>query len=165
MPPLIVIDGSDDVFEAALAEARRFGWTVTPGFDVGVSRPRRIVRFGAVRTSDDAAAALMAALSGAGIVIASRAPSEVMDRLVGDLRHVGPVDHRPAGPAAALSLGSTEGAVLRLLAEGLSLGEAATRLGLSRRTADRRLADARRALGAERTAEAIARARRLKLLG
>jgi hypothetical protein len=34
-------------------------------------------------------------------------------------------------------------------------------LGLARRTADRRLAEARRTLGVSRTTEAIARARRL----
>jgi DNA-binding CsgD family transcriptional regulator len=48
---------------------------------------------------------------------------------------------------------------LSLLSDGFTLGEASARLGISRRTADRRLADARRALGAERTAEAVARAR------
>ena len=50
-------------------------------------------------------------------------------------------------------------ALLALLSEGFTLGAASARLGISRRTADRRLAEARRALGAERTAEAVARAR------
>ena len=60
-----------------------------------------------------------------------------------------------------MDIGPDARAILGLLAEGQSLGEAADILGLSRRTADRRLAEGRRALGVERTTEAIARAQRL----
>ncbi len=56
-------------------------------------------------------------------------------------------------------------ALLSLLAEGVTLGEAAERLGMARRTADRRLAQARSAIGAERTTEAIALARRAGIVG
>jgi DNA-binding NarL/FixJ family response regulator len=56
-------------------------------------------------------------------------------------------------------------AILRRLASGQTLGQAAAELGLSRRTADRRLARARRALGADRTVVAVARARRTGLIG
>jgi DNA-binding NarL/FixJ family response regulator len=56
-------------------------------------------------------------------------------------------------------------AILRCLAEGQTLGQAASTLNLSRRTADRRLAEARRALGVERTVEAVSRGRRLGWLG
>ena len=45
--------------------------------------------------------------------------------------------------------------LLRRLASGMSLGEAAMALHLSRRTADRRLAAARRQLRVETTAEAL----------
>jgi DNA-binding NarL/FixJ family response regulator len=48
--------------------------------------------------------------------------------------------------------------LLELLGRGLSVGEAATRLHLSRRTAERRLAEARAALGAATNAEAVLRA-------
>ena len=51
-------------------------------------------------------------------------------------------------------------AILRGLAHGKTLGQAAGELGLSRRTADRRLAHARRALGTDRTVVAVASARR-----
>jgi DNA-binding NarL/FixJ family response regulator len=47
--------------------------------------------------------------------------------------------------------------LLELLERGLSVSEAARRLHLSRRTAERRLAAARAALGAARNAEAVAR--------
>ena len=56
-------------------------------------------------------------------------------------------------------------AILALLAEGLRWARRRPSSALPRRTADRRLAAARRALGTERTAEALARARRLGWLG
>ena len=62
---------------------------------------------------------------------------------------------------AGATIDADSRAILALLAEGLTLGEAATELGLSRRTADRRLAAARTALGTNRTTAAIARARAL----
>lgn len=48
--------------------------------------------------------------------------------------------------------------LLALLGRGFTVREAARRLHLSRRTADRRLADARAALGAATNAEAVLRA-------
>jgi DNA-binding NarL/FixJ family response regulator len=120
-----------------------------------------VVRTGRVATGDDAEAALLAALAGNGVVAFATASREVIDRLVDDLRRLGPVDHR-VGPAVAPPALSVDArAILGLLAEGHSLGEAAAILGLSRRTADRRLAEGRDALGVERTTEAIARAKRL----
>jgi DNA-binding NarL/FixJ family response regulator len=47
--------------------------------------------------------------------------------------------------------------LLRLLRDGASLGQAAAHVGLSRRTADRRLARARATLGVSTTTEAVAR--------
>ena len=98
-------------------------------------------------------------------MIAARADRDVIDRLADDLRRLGPVDHRVGEPDAGPAVPPESRAILGLLAEGHSLGEAAGILGLSRRTADRRLADARTALGVDRTTAAIARARRLGLLG
>jgi DNA-binding CsgD family transcriptional regulator len=168
VPPLIVLDGSDDALAAAIDEVRVAGWRVVPGFAPAreLASPVRKsgVCSGVVTTADDAASALIAALDGFGLIVAARAPREVMDRLIGDLRHVGPVELRRADPEVRPGLGPTERAMLTLLAEGHSLGEAADRLGLSRRTADRRLAKARRTLGVERTAQAIAQARRLHIL-
>jgi DNA-binding CsgD family transcriptional regulator len=53
--------------------------------------------------------------------------------------------------------------VLRLLGSGLSVAEAAERLHLSPRTAERRLAEARAALGAATNAEALLRAQEHRL--
>ena len=84
-----------------------------------------------------------------------------IDRLVDDLRRLGPVEHRIVAEEPAQAIDPEGRAILALLAEGLTLGQAAAHLGVPRRTADRRLAAARRALGTERTAEALARARQL----
>lgn len=59
------------------------------------------------------------------------------------------------------ALGPDARALITRIAAGDTLGQAAHALHLSRRTADRRLAQARRALGVERTVAAIARAQRL----
>jgi DNA-binding CsgD family transcriptional regulator len=59
-------------------------------------------------------------------------------------------------------LGPEHSSVLELLAEGLTVERAARRLFISRRTADRRLAEARIALGARTTTEAVARLIRLR---
>jgi DNA-binding CsgD family transcriptional regulator len=111
-----------------------------------------------------AAQAVLAALRGADLVVLATAQREVIDQLCDDLRHLGELDHRvgaSAGLAPVLSvLSADERALLAQLIGGASLGEAARVLHLSRRTADRRLAAARRALGAATTSEALVLARR-----
>ena len=72
---------------------------------------------------------------------------------------------RPGAARDPPSIDPDAVAILAILAEGRTLGDAASTLGLSRRTADRRLAEAREAFGVERTVEAVSRARRLGLLG
>ena len=62
---------------------------------------------------------------------------------------------RPAQPDAAAALTADQRSLLMLLAEGLSVAEAAQRMFLSLRTAERRLSAARKALGVATTAEAI----------
>ena len=77
-------------------------------------------------------------------------------------------DRRDGGRAVPLRGGGAASAVdpearalIGHIAAGSTLGEAAHALHLSRRTADRRLAQARRVLGVERTVVAIAWAQRL----
>jgi DNA-binding NarL/FixJ family response regulator len=120
------------------------------------------IRHGQVETQADAEAALLAAFAGHGLVIETRPGSRILDRLVDDLRRLGPVDHRVVDSQhVAFDQGDSGArAILGLLAEGLTLGQVAAQLGVSRRTADRRVAAARRALGAERTTEAVALARK-----
>jgi DNA-binding NarL/FixJ family response regulator len=58
---------------------------------------------------------------------------------------------------SAVDLDSETRTVLEHVAGGASISEAAARLGISRRTATRRLAAARASLGVDTTAEAVVR--------
>lgn len=155
MKPLIVVEGSNRAFATALADVRDAGWTIVRGWTAPPDR--RGVCSGTVATSADAAAALLAAVAGAGLIVHARAEREVVDRLCDDLRRIGRVDHRlgEAGPRAALT--REERTIVDLLLEGRSLAEAARQLNLARRTADRRLASVRRKLDVQTTAEALVR--------
>jgi DNA-binding NarL/FixJ family response regulator len=149
-PPLVVVT-SARAFADALQRADREGATVVDGW----RQEPGIVSAGEVADEADAAAALLAAVWGAEVLIHATAPPEVTERLVEDLRRLGPVDYRPTEAFAAAALTRDERALLGLLSQGMSLGDAADQLHLSRRTADRRLASARKKLGAETTAEAV----------
>jgi DNA-binding NarL/FixJ family response regulator len=136
----VAVEGSRDLFEAVVAEP-------------AIRPQRRVV------VTDEASAgeAMLAALRGEMLVIHALAPRPILDRLYGDLRRLDGlvVRTQPAQGRQDL-LTVDEAAVLRLLALGRSLREAAVELHLSPRTADRRLARARAALGASTTVEAVA---------
>lgn len=163
-PPVIVILDDAAAFDAAVADVGRSGWRITTGFDGPAPRSDEI-RIGPVDSAADGAAALLAVLAGAGVIVHGRASREVLDRLLDDLRHIRRVEVRRPTAAGPPSLDPDAIGILAILAEGRTLGDAATTLGLSRRTADRRLAEARRALGVNRTVEAVAQARWLGWLG
>ena len=151
MRVLVVAEG-EGVFADALAEVRDGGWSVVDGFRERAGAD--VVCAGVVESERDAAAALLAAVSGCGIVADARAPRDVIDRLCSDLRTFGRLEHRlERRRRPALTVEQRE--LLGLLADGVSLGDAAERLHLSRRTADRRLSAARTTLGASTTAEAL----------
>lgn len=150
-PPLVVVEASKCAFADCVRELERQGFQVVPGWRQDAS----VVCTGEVRDAADAAEALLAAVAGAGLVVHARAGRPVTDRLVDDLRRLGPVDHRSTEPESRPTLTSDERGLLDRLAAGRTLGEAAAELNLSRRTADRRLASAREKLGASTTAEAI----------
>ena len=160
MVPRVIVEGSEVTFDYAVRQVHAAGWMLETGFS-GPYRPGAVARTGIIDTSAAAEAALLAALAGQAVVARATAPREVIDRFVDDLRRLGPVDHRVGKPEAPPEIDADSKAILGLLAEGHSLGEAAAILGLSRRTADRRLADGRRALGVKRTTAAILQARRL----
>jgi ATP/maltotriose-dependent transcriptional regulator MalT len=161
-PPLIVLEGPPGCSRVDVDALRASGLVIVEGFRAP-ARTGGVVCAGIVDGAEAAARALLAVLGGAGIVVEALADRAIVDRLVDDLRRRGPVDHRVVtGSTAGEPDVSVEArAILGLLALGLSLGETAHTLGLARRTADRRLAEARRSLGVSRTTEAIARARRL----
>jgi DNA-binding NarL/FixJ family response regulator len=150
--PLVVVEASERALAHRVRELERQGFRVVRGWRQDAS----IVCTGEVVDAADAAEALLAAVAGAGLVVHARADRAVIDRLVDDLRRLGPVDHRTTEPEPSLELTSDERRLLDRLTDGQTLGQAAADLNLSRRTADRRLASARKKLGAATTAEAIA---------
>jgi DNA-binding NarL/FixJ family response regulator len=164
--PVLVIEGPPGCSTPDVERLRATGSRIIDGFRPPLHAPGAVC-VGVVDSEATAVAALLAVLAGAGLVAEARADRATIDRLVDDLRRRGFVDHRVVGARGVASTAgepdlSVEGrAILGMLAMGLSLGEAAHVLGLGRRTADRRLAEARRDLGVTRTTEAIAKARRL----
>jgi len=109
---------------------------------------------------------------GIGRPTVARHLSNAMDKLGAESRTHAVVIHGTfdAGGPTELRLANTaiddDGrAILTRLAVGRTLGTIAREPHLSRRTADRRLAEVRAALGVERTTEAVAHAFRLGWLG
>ena len=160
MAPRVVVEGPATAFDRAVREVAAAGWRPRAGFG-GPFAGNEDVRIGPVDSEAAAEAALLAALADKGLVVHATAGREVIDRLVDDLRRLGPVDHRSDDDGGPPALDPVALAILRQLAAGATLGQAAQRAGVSRRTADRRLAAARRLLGVTRTTEAMAAARRL----
>jgi DNA-binding NarL/FixJ family response regulator len=164
--PLIVLEGPPMSSDRDAARLVALGYDLVEGFASARRASGQTVCRGVIASDADAAAAVLAAIAGHGLLVEARAERATIDRLLDDLRHLGPsVDHRIVEGHAGSPLDPESRSILALLAEGLTLGEASAELGIARRTADRRLAAARRALGTERTTEAVARARRQGWLG
>ena len=154
MRPLIVVHGESRALAELLTQlgadyALVSGWTL-PARPWSVAG---VVCVGAVRDADDAQAALLAAARGAGVVALAHCTADELDAFVDDLARLGPVDERNVHDR---TVESEERRLLELLAAGKSIDEAAAALHVSRRTAERRLASARRAFGVRTTAAAIA---------
>jgi DNA-binding CsgD family transcriptional regulator len=153
MPRFIVLEDADaGAAQAAIAELAGDGALIERSWRV--PRGRTTVCVGRIANVDDAGRAVLAAVRGARLVISADAPRDVIDQLCDDLRRLGDLDHR-VGQSPAPVLSVEQRALLAQLLAGATLGQAARTLHLSRRTADRRLAAARAALGARTTAEAL----------
>lgn len=137
---ITVVEGSAETLARVLA-------------GLGDAVPRHVVE---VRDEPSAAAAVRTALAGGSLVVHAVAERSILDRLYDDLRRLGDVTVRTdAEPSRADLLSTDESAILRRLAAGETLREIAASLHLSLRTADRRLASARTALGSSTTTEAV----------
>ena len=150
---------AQEAVAAAVADLAPPGAVVVRDWEAAAAASRDVVRAARVADPDDAARAVLAAVDGERLVLLATAERDVVDQLCDDLRRLGTLDHRigvPAGPV----LSPEERALLAQLVGGATLGAAAKALHISRRTADRRLASARAALGARSTAEAVTLAAR-----
>ena len=105
---------------------------------------------------DEAAAraALVARARGAGVVVTIGMEATPRRRFLEDLEKLGPV---AAAPPAGPLLSPVQQELLARLAAGATVTDAAAELSVSRRTANRLLADARTRLGVDTTAEAVLR--------
>jgi len=155
----VLVEADDATFDAVV---RRIGAGTVDGFDINVSVDD-VVCVGTIDDVRDAERAVLAAVRGAGIVARGRASREILDRLCDDLRRLGPLTHITE-PIAPSPLSDEQRSLLQLLGDGKTLGETAKQLHISRRTADRRLQQARDALGVGTTAEAVLALRKTEAL-
>lgn len=122
-------------------------------------------KLGAASRGQAAALAATAKLrAGPSCMVNAEYVADVLERSVrwppgDDQHHASNGDRERRGSARRSVISEQEAALLRLLLTGMTLGETARTLHLSRRTADRRLASARRALGADNTTQALVIAR------
>ena len=154
-PVLLLAAGGADSFTGLP------GWTARRGFDLGPEpwdrTADRLVCVGIV-DDDTAPAALEALARGAALAIEVAARGATRHRFLDDLHKLStPVAHEPAADPAVDALTPTQRDLLDALAGGATVTAAASDLHLSRRTANRALADARARLGTASTAAAVRR--------
>jgi hypothetical protein len=154
--PLIVAS-SAALMEACVERLERSGAAIRRGWEPGAEPdPVELVCVGHIKTRRDAEAALLAVLGGAGIVAVLPDDATLSASFFDDLRRLGWVDvAEEAFPTPLERLDEEQRRLLDLLADGFSVTAASRRVYLSRRTADRRLAAARAALGVRSNAEAV----------
>ncbi len=181
-PPYLVLPPGGDL-DAAAREVAQHGWQVCRGFSPPEApwdlAPARVVAVGAVNEAAAAEAALLCAVRGAGLVVAVDEDRPWAASFLADLRRLAPPPpapdgpHQPLGPALTPAprpgpgpgpgpLTAEQRDLLDLLADGHSIAQAARLRYLSLRTANRRVAEARAALGVSTTREAVLAYARLR---
>jgi hypothetical protein len=164
-PRYVVASGGDAT--SVLRRLARAGWTTREGFaltdqawDVSDAR---LALYGRVAEGDTAELALLAAARGAGIVAICDAGGDIGRALLADLARIGPVTTDPDADLGTTpepdsggpQLAPEQRALLERLAGGETIAAAAAAEFLSLRTANRRIAEAREALGVRTTREAV----------
>jgi len=161
-PPRYLVATAADA-TTVLRRLARAGWQTREGF--ALTEPTwdltaaRLVVFGRVTDLETAQLAVHAAARGAGVVAIADVGSDVGRALLADLSRIGTVvrdvdtDNEPAD--GALPLTPEQRALLDRLANGETIAAAAAAEFLSLRTANRRIAQAREALGVRTTREAV----------
>jgi hypothetical protein len=166
MTPRYVVASATEA-SVALRRLARAGWHTREGFALTDNSwdvaDQKVVLYGRVGDLDTAELAVHAAARGAGVVAIADPGTEVGRALLADLSRLGPVTR---DPEAEVSIGTDEGesdspllpeqrALLERLANGETIAAAAAAEFLSLRTANRRIAQAREALGVRTTREAV----------
>lgn len=156
-PPIVVLDAATwDELAVPADSLRARGWLVVDRLDALPLRVDRLVCRALIVDEPAAASAVLAASWGAGLLVGiGNAEPSMRERLLDDLGRIGPLVR--GLPLAAPAVHPEAATLLDLLAAGHTLGEAAREAYLSRRTADRRLAEAKRQFGVSSLPEAIAR--------
>ncbi len=164
-PPYLLLPPAADL-DGPAADLVRHGWRLHRGLEPPAEpwdlKPARVVAVGPVADAAAAEAALLCAVRGAGLVIAVDPDAPWTADLRADLDRLAPPavaapDADPAGP-----LNQEQREILDLLADGHSIAAAARLRYLSLRTANRRVAEAREALGVATTREAVVAYARLR---
>ena len=104
---------------------------------------------------DDLARLVFAASRGVNVIACVPESPPLLNELLDNLRRILGLAVHVDRDTTASPLPASQVRILDLLAEGLSVGEVARRLGFSRRTVERRLEAARRTLGVETNAAAV----------
>jgi len=166
MTPRYVVANATEA-TVALRRLARAGWKTREGFaltdpawDVG---EQRLVLYGRVTDLDTAELAVHAAARGAGLVAIADPGTDIGRALLADLGRLGPVTRDPEAEVAGgddeagsgNALLPEQRALLERLANGETIAAAAAAEFLSLRTANRRIAQAREALGVRTTREAV----------
>ena len=163
--PLYVVASTGEA-TTVLRRLSRAGWNTRSGFAITETgwdiTTAKTVRYGRVNDNDTAALAVLAAARGAGVVCVCDPASPQGLALSADLTRIGPVGVDPTvetsatpHPAAGLPVTTEQAALLERLADGETIAAAAEAEFLSLRTANRRIAAARKALGVATTREAV----------
>lgn len=156
-PPYLVLEPGADL-ERAAAELGRQGWRLHRGLEPPVEPwdlgPARLVAVAPLPDLAAAQAALLCAVRGVGLVVGLDPAAPWAAGFRADLRSLAPAA-AAVGPAPAGDLSPDQRDLLELLAAGNSIAQAARLRFLSLRTANRRVAEARDALGVATTREAV----------
>lgn len=153
---------------AVLRRMARAGWRTREGFALPEAAwdvaEQRLMLFGRVPDMDTAALAVLAAARGAAVVVIADERSESGRAVLADLSRIGavlrdpnldPVDETTAHGGDGLPLTDEQRSLLDRLGAGETIAAAAEAEFLSLRTANRRIAEARKALGVRTTREAV----------
>ena len=160
-PLYVLAAGQLDGVARRLARA---GGNVRPGFAVPAEpwdlTSLRTVLIGTIADAATAVDAVLAAARGTGVAAVADLSTDVGREFLADLERIGPVNNSVDQPADtstgdALPLAPEQRNLLDRLAAGESIAAAAEAEFLSLRTANRRLAQARDALGVRTTRQAV----------